>query len=120
MTVALLARDLMFGSRIAAAAERAGVPFVQVADPGDLPPPTTLRLLLVAWDERRPGWGEAIAGWCTGAPESARPRVIAFGPHTDLVAHADARSTGLGPMWARSRLLAELPALFWRPLGAGR
>ena len=39
------------------------------------------------------------------------PRLILFGPHTDLEAHADARAAGLGPMWARSKLVAELQAL---------
>ena len=38
-------------------------------------------------------------------------RVILFGRHTDLEAHADARAAGLGPMWARSKLVAELPQL---------
>ena len=111
MTVVLLARDLFIGSRISAAAERAGASFSQVADPADLPPPDTVSFLLVAWDERRPDWGERIVGWCADAPLSTPPRVVLFGPHTDLAAHADARTAGLGPMWARSKLVAELGSL---------
>ena len=111
MTVALLARDLMIASRIAAAAEHAGVPFLRVADPADLPPPAELRLLLVDWGDRGADWGDRIAAWCTGAPESARPRVILFGPHVDIGAHAAARAAGLGPMLARSKLVADLLAL---------
>lgn len=112
MTVALLARDLMIASRIAAAAEHAGVPFTRVGDPADLPPPTQVRLLLVDWGDRAADWGERLSSWCADAPESARPRVLLFGPHVDLEAHAAARSAGLGPMCARSKLVADLPTLF--------
>lgn len=111
MTVALLARDLMIASRIAAAAERTGVPFTRFDDPTALPPATQVRLLLVDWGDRTAEWGERIAAWCAGAPESARPRIILFGPHVDLAAHAAARSAGLGPMLARSKLVADLPTL---------
>ena len=111
MTVVLLARDLLMASRIEVAAQQAGAVFSKVADPADLPPPASVRLLLVAWDERRPDWGERIVGWCADAPHSAPPRVVLFGPHTDLAAHAAARAAGLGPMWARSKLVAELPTL---------
>lgn len=111
VTLGLLARDLFFASRIASAAERAGVPFARYDDPSVLPPPATLRVLLVSWDERSADWGGRILEWCANAPESARPRVIPFGPHTDLEAHAAARAAGLGPMWARSKLLASLSEL---------
>ncbi len=112
MTVALLARDLMIASRIAAAAERARAPFVRATDPTDLPPPAEVRLLLVDWGDRAADWGGRIAAWCEEAPESARPRVILFGPHVDLEAHAAARAAGLGPMRARSKLVSDLPTLF--------
>lgn len=112
MTVAVLARDLMIGSRIAAAAERAGVGLTQVGDPDELPPAEGLRLLLVDWADRAPDWGERITTWCARAPESARPRILLFGPHVDLKAHAAARAAGLGPMRARSKLVADLPNLF--------
>ena len=111
MTVALLGRDLIFASRVEAAAERAGASFMRYADPAALPLPDTVRLLLVSWDERAPDWGKRISEWCASAPESAAPRVVLFGPHTDLAAHAEARAAGLGPMWARSRLVAALPDL---------
>ena len=111
MTVALLARDLMMASRIAAAADRAGALFTRVDVPADLPPVATVRLLLVDWADRDPDWGDRIAAWCGDAPESARPRILLFGPHLDLAAHAAARAAGLGPMRARSWLVAELPTL---------
>ncbi len=112
MTVALLARDLMIASRIAAAADRAGASFARVNDPADLPPVAGVRLLLVDWADRAPDWGDRIAAWCADAPESARPRILLFGPHVDLEAHAAARAAGLGPMRARSKLVADLATLF--------
>lgn len=111
MTVALLARDLVIASRIAAAADRAGVPFARADEPNVLPPPTDVRLLLVDWGDRAASWGEGIASWCIGAPESSRPRILLFGPHRDLAAHAAARAAGLGPMLARSKLIADLDSL---------
>ena len=111
MTVALLARDLIIASRVAAAAERSREPFARFDDPAGLPPPSEVRLLLVDWGERAPDWGERIVAWCAGAPEAARPRILLFGPHVDLAAHAAARSAGLGPMLARSKLVADLAAL---------
>jgi hypothetical protein len=111
VTVALLARDLITASRIEVAAARAGASLARAQDPDDLPPAAAVRLLLVDWGDRDHDWGERIAMWCAGAPQSVRPRVVLFGPHTDLVAHAEARASGLGPMLARSKLLADLPAL---------
>ena len=115
MTVAVVARDLMIVSRIADAGARARVEVRRYDEPSQLPRAAELTLVLVAWDERRPDWGDTLVGWCARAPQSARPRVILFGPHRDLAAHADARSVGLGPMWARSKLVAELPSLFGQP-----
>jgi len=112
VTVALLGRDLIIASRITAAADSAGVAVTRIDDPADLPPPSGIRLLLVDWGDRGPDWGERISAWCASAPESARPRILLFGPHVDLEAHAAARAAGLGPMRARSKLLADLPSLF--------
>jgi len=106
--VVLLGRDLITASRITETLARAASEFRRVEDPVDLPPVGSVDLLLVDWGDRRPDWGSRLASWRTSAPGSAVPRVIAFGPHTDLAAHADARGAGLGPMWARSRLFAEL------------
>ena len=111
MTVVLLGRDLIFASRIFEAGVGAGVAVTRVDDPGALPPPDRVRLLLVDWGDRSPDWGERLVEWCADAPESARPRVMLFGPHTDLAAHAEARAAGLGPMLARSKLVADLQSL---------
>jgi hypothetical protein len=108
VTVVLLGRDLLFGSRIAATAERAGASFVRVEAPIELPSAEIVDLLLVDWGDRAPGWGAALAAWNAVPTPGVRPRIVAFGPHTDLAAHADANDAGVGPMVARSRLLALL------------
>jgi hypothetical protein len=109
--VAVLARDLWIATRIADAGARAGVEVRRYDDPDEVPPVSDVRLLLVDWSERRPDWGDRLTAWCRDAPQTAQPRLILFGPHTDLAAHADARATGLGPMWARSKLVADLETL---------
>jgi hypothetical protein len=111
VTVVLLARDLMIASRVEVAAEHAGVPFLRVSDPADLPPPMDVRLLLVDWGDRGPDWGDRIRAWGGDAAGPAALRVVIFGPHVDLEAHAAARAAGLGPMLARSKLVGALPAL---------
>lgn len=110
MTVAVVARDLMIATRIADAGARVRVEVLRFDDPSQLPSPDEVRLVLVDWSERRPGWGSELLAWCRATPQST-PRVILFGPHTDLEAHAAARAAGLGPMWARSKLLSEIATL---------
>ena len=110
MTVAVVSRDLMIATRIADAGARAGVEVQRFDDPSQLPSAAELSLVLVAWDDRRPDWGKRLVEWSAAAP-LAPPRVVLFGPHTDLAAHAEARAAGLGPMWARSKLLSNLSVL---------
>jgi hypothetical protein len=100
--VAAVVSDLLLFSKIDAAAAVAGASLLRADEPTDLP--AGLDLILVDWSARDPGWTGHLAGL-------DGPRLILFGPHTDLEAHAAARAAGLGPMWARSKLLAELPAL---------
>ena len=107
----MVARDLMIATRILEAGARAGVEVRRYDSPHQLPPAADLTLVLVAWDERQPDWGERLVAWRSDAPQSARPRVVLFGPHTDLAAHAEARAAGLGPMWARSKLSADLDSV---------
>jgi len=100
MKVAAVVSDLMLYSRIESAARVAGAELGRVDAPAAVPPDADL--VLVDWSARRPEWADRLRG-LSGA------RVIVFGPHTDLDAHAAARAAGLGPMWARSRLVAQLP-----------
>jgi hypothetical protein len=112
--VAIVARDLMTTSRIVAAAEAAGYVTRRVDQPGDLPAPSEVAVVIVDWAERQPGWAAALQAWRGTAgrsAEDAAPRILLFGPHTDLEAHREARGAGLGPMMARSRLFTSLPSL---------
>ena len=101
MRVAAVISDLMFYSRIEAAASAADADLVRVDSPADVP--SDVDLVLVDWSAREPDWSDALR-----ALLSAGTRVILFGPHVDLEAHAAARDAGLGPMMARSKLAASL------------
>ena len=102
MKVVAVVSDLMLFSRIESAARVAGAELARVDTPSDIPPDADL--VLVDWSVRDAGWTDGLRGL-------SGPRVILFGPHTDLDAHAAARDAGLGPMWARSKLLADLSSL---------
>jgi hypothetical protein len=108
--VVALVGDLLLASRIEEPARTAGADYARIDDVADLPD-DDVDLLLVDWSSRRPDWADALAAW------SDRPgagRLILFGQHTDLEAHAAARGAGLGPMWARSKLVAQMPKLVAR------
>ena len=107
MRVAAVVVDLMLFSRIEAAATAAGASLLRVDSPHDLADTDAFDLILVDWSARQQDWADALRG-------RTASRVILFGPHTDLDAHAAAREAGLGPMWARSKLIAELPSLVVR------
>ena len=102
MRVAAVISDLMLYSRIDSAASAAGASLTRVDSPADLP--DDVDLVLVDWSARSPDWADSLA--------AASGRVILFGQHTDLESHAAARAAGRGPMWARSKLIAQLPSLF--------
>lgn len=104
MRAAAVISDLMLFSRIDAAAAAAGASLLRVDSPGDLPADEGLDLILVDWSARAPDWADALRA-------RTASRVILFGPHTDMDAHAAARAAGLGPMWARSKLVAEFGSL---------
>ncbi len=97
----------MLFSRIEGAASVAGVPLTWVRAPRELAPAKDLELVIVDWSERTPSWVDDLTAW----RRAGDVRIILFGPHTDLEAHAAARAAGLAPMWARSRLFRELPTL---------
>jgi hypothetical protein len=107
--VVALVGDLITASRIQEAARQAGAEVERIGDPVDLPSAASVDLLLVDWADRRPDWAQLLATWRDAG--RSRPRLVLFGPHVDLVAHAAAREAGLGPMWARSKLVAQLPSL---------
>lgn len=106
MRVVAVVSDLMLFSRIESAATAAGASLLRVDDPAELPVDEPFDLVLVDWSAREDSWSDALH-----ARAGAASRVVLFGRHTDLEAHAASRAAGLGPMWARSKLVAELPDL---------
>ena len=105
MRVAAVVSDLMLFSRIDSAATAAGATLLRVDSPSDLS--GDFDLVLVDWSAREASWTNALRA-------VSASRVILFGPHTDLEAHAAARDADLGPMMARSRFVAQLPQLIAR------
>jgi len=106
MRVAAVMTDLMLYSRIDSAAIAAGATLIRVDTPSALP--DDLDLVLVDWSARQADWADALRARTASG-------VILFGQHTDLEAHAAARAAGLGPMWARSKLIRELSRLIQSP-----
>ena len=110
-----LVQDLITASKIEGMVAAGGASLVRIESPTQLPPNSDVDLLVVDWGDRQPEWGAAIAAWRDTSPAHRSPRVILFGPHTDLVAHADARKADLGPMRARSAFFGALSDLLKRP-----
>jgi hypothetical protein len=109
MKVAAVVSDLMLFSRIESAVRAAGAELTRVDSPSDIPPDA--EVVLVDWSARQPHWADALR-------RLSGPRLVLFGPHTDLEAHAAARDVGLGPMWARSKLLGSLTDIMDPPVAA--
>lgn len=102
--VAIVARDLIVASRISEAIVAAGGDVIRLDSVAELPPPSSVTAVFVDWADRSPDWGERLTMWSADAPQGAGPRLVLFGPHSDLAAHTAARAAGLGPMVARSKV----------------
>jgi hypothetical protein len=103
MRIGAVVDDLLLYSRIDAAASAVNADLLRATSPAALP--SDLDLVLVDWSARHESWPDALRAL---GPR----RIVLFGRHTDVEAHRAARAAGLGPMWARSKLIAELPSLF--------
>jgi hypothetical protein len=108
MRIVLVSPDLLISSRIAAIVESGRGSLLRIDNPAPFGVMDEVDLVLVDWAHRGPDWGKQLNAWRAAA---MLPRMIVFGPHTDLDAHEAARSAGLGPMWARSRLIRVLPEI---------
>lgn len=113
--VAALVRDLITASKIESLVAGSGAILARIESPSQLPPPSDVDVLVVDWGDRQPEWGAAIAAWRDSSTADRSPRVILFGPHTDLAAHAEARTANLGPMRARSAFFGSLRDLLELP-----
>jgi hypothetical protein len=101
----------MIASRILGQASAAGHGAQLVAEPMQLPPAAAVDRLFVNWADRAADWTDALNAWRGNEGDATGPRIILYGPHSDLEAHAAAKAAGLGPMLARSKLVADLPEL---------
>ncbi|HEX6135001.1 MAG TPA: hypothetical protein VFZ24_13625 [Longimicrobiales bacterium] len=110
-TVVAAVADLVFGSRIRAAAEQAGIRCVFVRS-GELLAEHAPAADLVLLDlETR--WLDAPADIAAlkADPVTARTPIVAFGPHVDEAALVAAREAGADRVLARSAFVRLLPEL---------
>jgi len=117
--VLALEKDLFFAVRIRDTLRHHGLEartvrtlqaFAQgLADEGETRP----ALVIVNISSRDLDWEEAIRQACAGGY-----RVLAFGSHIDLDAHARARAAGAQRVVANAKFTSDMPALVKRMLGA--
>jgi hypothetical protein len=102
--VIVLVRDLMFSSRISAAARAANVPVTILREPSALAATLGHRLIV---DLNQPGAVEAAAAW----KRSTLREVIGFVSHVDADTIGRARQAGIDQILPRSRFVEALPNL---------
>ena len=103
--------DLFFAVRIGDVSRASGAQAVFVADSHALAEAITTWPALVLIDlSAAAGWHEVVRHAKT-QPENRAVPIIAFGSHVDTAALQAARAAGCDHAWARSRFMAELPAL---------
>ena len=105
LPVLAVVRDLLFLSRITAAAKRTGVPVRVLRDPASLGGDTVGRSVIADLD--LPGAAEAAAAWkrLTGRPAAGFVQHV----HADVIRAA--KASGIDPIVPRSRFDAVLPTL---------
>ena len=107
--VAFLSGDLMFASRVKAAAENAGLTFWlggALPDAGDTPPVAYVILDLAT----RASLTSEIAQQCEQRFPAAR--LIAYGPHVQIAKLKAARQAGIGTVLTRSQFDSVLGSIF--------
>jgi hypothetical protein len=107
-SVVMLSGDLMFASRVKAAAERAGLEF---RFGGALPADNTDAIRFVVLDlSTRSGLTAEIAGQC--AERCAEAKLIAYGPHVHVERLKAARQAGIETVLTNGQFDAGLGQLF--------
>jgi hypothetical protein len=104
----MLSRDLMFSSRVKAAAEQAGFVF-QVGR--ELPPEQGDSIAYVILDLATAGerLGEILDQCRQGCPQA---RLIAYGPHVQAEKLESARAAGITTVMTNGQFSSQLPGLF--------
>jgi len=100
--VVFLTSDLMFSSRVGAAAKGSGVEMVLVVNAGQLPDKLTAdcRLVLVDLTSERLNLSSVVSAVRAGAPTA---KVIAYGAHVDHAGLADASEAGCDQVLTRNQ-----------------
>ena len=107
-SVVMLSGDLMFASRVKAAAAKAGLQF-RIS--GSLPRDDTDAIRYVVLDlSTRSGLTNAIAAEC--AERCAHARLIAYGPHVQVDKLRQARDAGIQTVMTNGQFDSHLPTLF--------
>ena len=104
LPVLVLVRDLMFSSRISAAARATGVEIAVLRDPAQLRGARGRRLIV---DLNQPGALEASIEWNSASACD----VVGFVSHVDAETIARARAAGIDRVLPRSRFVEMLPEL---------
>jgi hypothetical protein len=102
--ILVLCRDLLFGSKITAAARALNLPVHLIRDPTRLADAPSARAMLV--DLNQPGSLDAAADW----KARTRGQVLGFASHTDTATLARAKSLGITAL-SRGGLDAHLPEI---------
>ncbi len=105
MRLVLLVDDLYFRVRLTDLAERLGL---EVCDPNGVPDDGRPVLAVVDLAGPSARWAEAVK--TLKARLESRVTVLGFGPHRDVGLFRAARAAGFDQVWARSKLVADLPA----------
>jgi len=100
----VLCKDLLFSSRITAAAKQAGIPFTFVREPQKLTDQPGARLIL---DLNLPGAIEAAAAW----QQRTNGQTIGFVSHVDSETIAAAKTAGIQVILPRSQFVQKLPEI---------
>ncbi|HLJ66055.1 MAG TPA: hypothetical protein VKX16_01685 [Chloroflexota bacterium] len=105
--------DLMFQSRVLAAARFKGRRVRFITSPASLQPVSSGQIALVDLDAR------LDVVWVIRQLKSAGAEVVAFGPHLDTPGRKLARSAGADRVLAKSKFVTELPKIMEQQRSAG-
>ena len=104
LPILVLVRDLMFSSRISAAARAAGVAITALRDPAQVTGARGRRLIV---DLNQAGALEAAAQW----KNASAGDVVGFVSHVDGETISRARAAGIDRIFPRSRFVESLPEI---------
>jgi len=112
LRLVLFVDDLYFRVRLVDLAERLGL---EVSDPAAIADDGGPVLAVVDLAGRAEAWSRAVAD--LKARLGLRLTVLGFGPHRDVGLFRQARAAGFDHVWAKSRLVSDLPDFLNRLAG---